>query len=136
MKECQPESSWVGLGRPAIVEFYSMYEYNLFTTNIDKARLDSVILDNEQYRKEVQVLLELVERRIHRAIELDQLILLEAEVLQDDLQKIGNTKANETLQSIESRTEEHAAILHEIRRKLREALLDKQKKNDENTNTS
>ena len=30
----KPESSWVGLG---IVEFYSMYEYNLFTTNIAKA---------------------------------------------------------------------------------------------------
>jgi cell division septum initiation protein DivIVA len=85
--------------------------------------LDSLILDNEQYRKEVRVLLELVERRIHRAIELDQLILLEAEVLQEDLKEVGNIKANETLQSIEARTEEHASILYEIKRKLREVLL-------------
>ena len=98
--------------------------------------MDSVILDNERYRKEVQVLLELVERRIHRAIELDQLILLEAEVLQDDLKEMGSPKINETLQSIASRTEEHASILREIKRKLREALLDERKNDDEKTITS
>ena len=87
----------------------------------------SVSLDNEAYRKEIQILLEAINLKIHRAIELDQLVLLDSELVSIKLKEKLDPESAERLESIVSRSQENAQILRELRKKLEEELLDFEK---------
>ncbi|MHB1907459.1 MAG: hypothetical protein ACYCQJ_01155 [Nitrososphaerales archaeon] len=83
----------------------------------------SVSLDNEAYRNEIQILLEAIDLKIHRAIELDQLVLLDSELVSAKLKEKLDSESAERLESIVSRSQENAQILRELRKKLEEELL-------------
>lgn len=83
----------------------------------------SFFLDDEKFRKDVQVLMGVIDRRIHRAIELDQLILLQVGLLQDKQGKDIDPETAETYEAIVSRTLEIGQMLQEIRKKLHSDLL-------------
>jgi hypothetical protein len=80
-------------------------------------------LDDQKYRKDLEVLVDLLDRQIHRAIELDQLILLQIGLLQEKIGKSGNPENSEDYEAISSRTQEVGQILQEIRKKLHTDLL-------------
>ena len=83
----------------------------------------SVSLDNEAYRNEIQILLEAIDLKIHKAIELDQLVLLDSELVSAKLKEKLDSESAERLESIVSRSQENAQILRELRKKLEEELL-------------
>jgi hypothetical protein len=78
-------------------------------------------------RKDLEILIETLDRRIHRAIELDQLIILSSEMLKDKLNRERTItkleEVDESLERISSSGAESGQILHEIRIKLK-GLLD------------
>lgn len=77
-------------------------------------------------RKDLKILIRALDRRIHRAIELDQLVTLSSEMLKEKLNRDrSNTKLeeiNETLERISSSGAENGQILHVIRIKLKALL--------------
>jgi hypothetical protein len=80
--------------------------------------------DDQKFRKDVEVLMGVVDRRIHRALELDQLILLQIGLLQEKQNKeILDPEAAEAYEAIASRTMEIGQLLQEIRKKLHSDLL-------------
>ncbi len=98
-------------------------------------------LDDQKFRKDVRVLTGVLERRIHQAIELDQLILLQIGLLQEKQDKYQDTESAEIYEAITSRTLEIGQILQEIRKKLHSDLLTdaavpKELQNDAEENTS
>ena|SRR5487761_1064437 len=97
--------------------------------------------DDQKFRKDVRVLTGVLDRRIHRAIELDQLILLQIGLLQEKQGKDLDPESAETYEAITSRTLEIGQILQEIRKKLHSDLLTdgavpKELQNDAEENTS
>lgn len=81
--------------------------------------------DVKQKKKGLEVLLGAIDRRIHRAIELDQLIALTAELAIDRLQKVpllDSQKIMEDLEYVVSRSEEHCDILRDTRKILKDEL--------------
>jgi hypothetical protein len=64
-----------------------------------------------------------IDRELHRAIELDQITVLQAEVLLNDLskEKAVTSESKEILASIVSRTVEQGQLLRSIRMNLRES---------------
>jgi len=90
-------------------------------------------------KKELDVLFGILDRRLHRAIELDQLVILSVEILKDKLdnvvaaQRLTSHEASEILESVSSKSSEIGSILQEVRRSLKQLLsadekLDDQKK--------
>ncbi len=77
-------------------------------------------------RNDLEILIGALDRRIHRAIELDQLVTLSSEMLKEKLNRDrSNAKIeeiNETLERISSSGAENGQILHEIKIKLRGLL--------------
>ncbi|MHB1907280.1 MAG: hypothetical protein ACYCQJ_00255 [Nitrososphaerales archaeon] len=63
-----------------------------------------------------------IDRKIHKAIELDQLIILQVELLQQELIESKNVESGEALEAVVSRTAEIGKLLQEIRKKLHEEL--------------
>jgi FtsZ-binding cell division protein ZapB len=67
--------------------------------------------------------MEVLDRKIHKAIELDQLILLEIELLQEKKGKDLDLETAEAYEAVVSRTTEIGQTLQEIRKKLHSDLL-------------
>lgn len=91
---------------------------------------DSISIGDEESKKNIQGLLGTIDRRIHRAIELDQLIVLTSELLRERLEKVSSsllpldsTQFSEDLEPIVSKCEEHAGFLYQIRKALKEEFL-------------
>jgi septum formation inhibitor-activating ATPase MinD len=87
---------------------------------------DAVSLDTKAYRENLEVLIGIIDRKIHRAIELDQLVVLTAELLKDKLdeaQVILPASVGEDLESIASKSGENGDILRQIRAIVNEELL-------------
>jgi hypothetical protein len=95
----------------------------------DHKVMDSVSLDDD-FKKSTGVLVGAVERRIYKAIELDQLIVLTAELLKDTLEKAqlnDSVPVSEDLESIVSKIQENADILYQIKKTLKEVYNSAQK---------
>jgi len=77
-------------------------------------------------KKDLEILIGTLDRRIHRAIELDQLVTLSAEMLKEKLNRDRSyaklEEINETLERISSSGAENGQILHEIRIKMKGLL--------------
>jgi hypothetical protein len=77
-------------------------------------------------KKDLEILIGSLDRRIHRAIELDQLVTLSSEMLKEKLNRdryyAKIEEINETLERISSSGAENGEILHEIKIKLRGLL--------------
>ena len=87
--------------------------------------MNSASFTDSRHRKDLEVLLGAIDRRIHRAIELDQLIVLTAELVKNQLEKAPMTdfaRLSEDIESIVSRTMENSDILYQIRKTLKEDL--------------
>jgi FtsZ-binding cell division protein ZapB len=82
-------------------------------------------LDDQKFRNNIQVLMGVLDRKIHKAIELDQLILLEIGLLQDRGKNddVLDPETAEAYEAITSRTLEIGEILQEIRKRLHSDLL-------------
>jgi hypothetical protein len=77
-------------------------------------------------KKDFEVLIGAIDRKIHRAIDTDQLIVLTAEVVRERLSNLhlgDPVSLGEYLESIVSKSLENSQLLLDIRRKLREQLL-------------
>ena len=82
----------------------------------------SFYLDDEKFRQNLEVLMGVIDRKIHKAIELDQLIILQVELLQQELIESKNAESGEALEAVVSRAAEIGSLLQEIRKKLHEEL--------------
>jgi hypothetical protein len=94
---------------------------------LSKVNLKEEEKEEKNESGDVDVLLGIVERKIHRAVELDQLIFLSAELLKDDLEKKIMSSAlepqvGEDIERITSKSQENAELLYQIRRTLEEGL--------------
>jgi hypothetical protein len=93
-------------------------------------------------KKERDVLLGILDRRLHRAIELDQLIILSAEILKEKLDNAvaaqwpTSHEASEILESVASKSSEIGSILQEVRRSLKQLSASEEKLDSQNKTTS
>jgi hypothetical protein len=89
----------------------------------DKATMCAFYFDDEKFRKDIQILTGTLDRRIHRAVELDQLVLLQIELLQDKQKSVVDSETAEVYEALSARVLEIGEILQEIKRKLHSELL-------------
>jgi hypothetical protein len=81
-------------------------------------------LDREQ--KDLEIFLGIIERKLRKAIDIEQVVILTAEFLRDQIQAGSVTdviEVIETLESVSSKCSENAKILQELRRTITGGLL-------------
>jgi hypothetical protein len=79
-------------------------------------------------RNDLVVLMGLVERNLHKAVELDQIVTLSGELLKERLEELRLNseiinEINERLESMTSSALENAGLLQDVKRKLKEVLV-------------
>jgi hypothetical protein len=76
--------------------------------------------------KDLQIFLEVLDRKIHKAIDLQQIVVFTAELIKENFQNakgMSITEIMEMLESISSKGMEAASRLQELRKYVKEGLL-------------